>query len=149
LKKKPKRKEQIVEETIEKEVKINSRMTRQKACLYRIVENASRPLTIEEIFEMARTEIQGIGLRTIYRNVDGLIADFKIARVDYPGQPMRYETVTGSERPHVVCTKCNKVFWINQPLPELKIENENFDIIGRELILYGNCKKINCSEKDN
>ena len=118
-------------------------------CILNILKQADRPFTVDEILKLSKELIPSIGLRTIYRNIDALIDDSQLARVDYPGQPMRYEFVTGHERPHIICTTCKKVFWMNGGMPKIEIEEPDFNIIGVELILYGNCQKNSCSKRED
>ena len=58
------------------------RTTRQFNAIQAAIADAGRPLSIEEIHEIAREAVPTIGLRTIYRVVRQLQADEEIAAVD-------------------------------------------------------------------
>jgi Fur family transcriptional regulator, ferric uptake regulator len=117
------------------------RRTKQRAAIIRAFEEAGRPLSPLEIHQLGKRHYPSLGLRTVYRNLREMAQEGRVAGIDYPGQPVRYERITDkSYRPHFICKYCNKVFAMDknvdrvpyQPPPGFAIEEE-------EVVFYGRC----------
>jgi Fur family ferric uptake transcriptional regulator len=117
------------------------RQTRQREAILRTFETESRPLSAAEVHSLAITYYPKIGLRTVYRNIRELVQDGKLAGVDYPGQPLRYERVIDKRhKPHLICRHCRKVFDLDIEVPEIQVKPpEGFIIEGDEVVFYGRC----------
>lgn len=118
------------------------RDTSQQRAIRTVVESVGRPLSVQEIHELAAEECQGLGLRTVYRVLNRLLADGEIAPVVVPGQPDRYEpaAVAAKHHHHFHCERCDRVFdvdactgGLNRMLPP------GFELAGHELSLWGLC----------
>lgn len=118
------------------------RNTKQREVLKEVLASSGRPLTPSEVHALAKEKLPNIGLRTVYRNLNELNKTMEVAGVDYPGQPLRYETVDGhGSRPHLICRKCNHV--LSLPVDEPQITYPKLDghkIDGHEVLFYGICK---------
>lgn len=114
------------------------RQTRQKEEISKAFEAAQRPLTPQELHGLAAKALPSLGLRTVYRQIKELVAAGEIVGIDYPGQPLRYETVTGEHRAHYICQTCNRIFSFGQNVPDVEIESPpQFEVSGQETIFYG------------
>ncbi len=121
------------------------RNTRQREVLKALLGSSDRPLAIEEIHELAGDELPSLGLRTVYRNIREMEAEELLIAIHYPGQPVRYEWVTGKHRPHFICTQCNRTFYMQEETPEIQYSSpEPFEIQYTELIFYGRCNQPDC-----
>jgi Fur family ferric uptake transcriptional regulator len=117
------------------------RNTRQRKAILEVIRAENRPLTVTEIHALALSSAPRLGLRTAYRNVRELVEDGRLVCVAYPGQPPRYESVSDNRvRPHLVCTRCNKLFEVDVPCPDPAAEVvPGFVVEGVEKIYYGHC----------
>lgn len=109
---------------------------------------ADRPLSIEEILEEAKKILPRIGKRTVYRNVRELVLAGELVGIDYAGQPTRYEQVTGKNRPHFICRRCERAFYLDEEarIPDLETK-ATFRIEWAEVILYGVCRRTDCRNR--
>lgn len=102
---------------------------------------AGRPLTALEVHTEGRKVIPRLGLNTVYRQLQELIDQSEVLKVDYPGQPLRFEWATGHHLPHLLCRDCGKVFPVFTQIPDVAVEvPEPFILEGQELILFGRCR---------
>lgn len=123
------------------------RNTKQREALMKVIRDSDRPLSPTEIHILAVEHYPKLGIRTVYRHIKDLVDSFKIAGIDYPGQPMRYEIVDErGSRPHLICRDCKKVFDLPVEEPEINYpELGNFVIEGHEVVYFGRCQ--DCSGK--
>lgn len=117
------------------------RNTRQRAAILEAIETTGRPLTALEIFDIGKSMVPNLGLRTVYRNLRELTESEAIVCVDYPGQPSRYEVVTNQEHcVHFICRSCDRLFHLNVKTPDMDLDvPPGFQVMGEEIILYGTC----------
>ena len=118
------------------------RQTKQLLAIRSAFEKAARPLSIEELHELAGQDIESLGLRTVYRAVRRLQEDGVIATVLVPGNADRYELaeVAAKHHHHFHCTACDKFFDIHGcPGGLNKLVPEGFKLEHHELTLSGLC----------
>ncbi|MBG84948.1 MAG: transcriptional repressor [Phycisphaerae bacterium] len=119
------------------------RQTRQLQAIQAAFETAGRPLSIDEIHELASREINSLGLRTVYRAVRRLQEDGVIAIVSVPGGSDRYElaSVASEHHHHFHCTACDRFFDIHGcPGGLNKLVPKGFKLEHHELTLSGLCE---------
>ena len=123
------------------------RATPQRRAMLECLEREDRPLSVEEIHEYSQKILPKIGLRTVYRNIRELVEAGQLLGVDYAGQPTRYERVTGRNRPHFICRKCDRSFYLEEDT-ELPVTytSGGFKVEWAEVILYGLCGREDCKE---
>ena len=63
------------------------RFTQQGNAIRQVLQNAGRPLSPQEIFDIAQQMVSGLGIATVYRNLKALQKDGSVVAVDLPGQP--------------------------------------------------------------
>lgn len=127
----------------------SQRNTRQKAAILETLAANPRPLSREDIFAVASRRCSGLGERTVYRILAEMVADGRLMRVQYPGQPMRYELPDprGGHHPHFICRKCDQVFVLPDETPEVipKLAGHpDFAFEGEEIIIFGACLPERC-----
>ena len=93
------------------------RDTQQKDAIRKSLQDAGRPLSVQEIFKSAQDDAAGLGIATVYRNLKALKTDGLISQVDLPGQPSRWEIVPEAHHHHFLCRTCDKLYEI-QGCPE-------------------------------
>lgn len=112
------------------------------------LDGAKGPLSAEEVWKIALKTKPGIGLRTVFRNLQEQVNEQALMRVIFPGQPPRYEKPTTRHHPHFVCVDCGSVFDLPGVTPDVGPLCElpaGFVALGSEVTLYGHC--ANCSGK--
>lgn len=119
-----------------------SRQTRQQDAVRSVLEEAGRPMSVQEVFDAAAAEVPTIGLSTIYRTIKKLADRGEIAAVAVPGQPDRYELadIAATHHHHFHCTSCDRVFDIRGCVGGLEqMLPAGFQLRGHELTLSGRC----------
>jgi Fur family ferric uptake transcriptional regulator len=116
------------------------RQTRQREAICHALDTSDHPLTPQELFDRAKGRLPGLGLRTVYRQIREMVEAGEIVGIDYPGQPLRYERVTGEHRAHYICQLCNRIFSYPQSVPDVVVEPpSDFKVTGQETIFWGRC----------
>lgn len=116
------------------------RNTKQRAVILKVLEASSRPFTRAEIHQLAAAELPSIGFATVSRAVNELLASGTIVRLQYPGQPDRYEMASAQEHPHILCSQCRKIFDLPIAMPQVQIPQvDSFELFGYEVLFFGQC----------
>jgi len=118
-----------------------TRRTRQRAAIAAALAEASGPLTVRELWRRARARQPGLGLATVYRELQRLQRAGDVVAVGLPGGDAGYEPSDRGHHHHFVCRRCGGVFdlarcaWAAapQPLPP------GFVGEGHELTVWGRC----------
>lgn len=116
--------------------------TRQRAAIGAVLEAAQGPLAAEEVWELARKEHEGLGLRTVFRNLQEQVEEGALLKVNFPGHPPRYERPSARHHPHFVCLACERVFDLPGETPEVRPLCElpaGFVAEGAEVTFFGRC----------
>jgi Fur family ferric uptake transcriptional regulator len=125
------------------------RVTPQREALYRILlENEGRPMSPEDVHGLALKKHSGLGLTTIYRNME-LFCELGLAnRVHLHGESKYYEVNTGKHHHHMVCNSCGSVELLDacviDELVEMVRDDSDFLVISHCMSLFGYCS--NCME---
>ena len=118
------------------------RRTKQREAILGTLQEAGRPLSLEEIRDGARGRCEGIGERTVFRAIREMMDEYLLVRVFLPGQPTRYELPTGEHRPHFICHSCGLVYVLPGETPEVMSgfqAPEGFRIKGEDVVFFGSC----------
>jgi len=120
---------------------VQTRMTKQRAIILEVLRSVKTHPTADELYTLVRERLPRISLGTVYRNLDILTASGDILRLDRAGEQKRFD---GDISPHyhIRCDECGRVgdLFMTFPLPDLeKIQVENFDVHGLEVIFSGVC----------
>ena len=117
-----------------------TRQTRQKQALRDAFVEADRPLSPDEALQLARRQVPGMSIATVYRNIGALVEDKWLTTVELPGSAARYEVAGKQHHHHFRCTACEKVFELHGcDLPARPTLPRGFRISSHELFLYGTC----------
>jgi len=123
-----------------------NRDTRQRQAIYKAMVNAGRPLAVNELFHLAKNEINSLGIATVYRNVKALQMEKRIIQVDLPGQPPRWELAPENHHHHFLCRSCNKLFEVYDCPKDLKrLLPKGYTLEEHDILLRGQCNS--CSGK--
>ena len=116
------------------------RDTRQRQAIYKAMVKASRPLAVNELFLLAKREIVGLGIATIYRNLKILQTEKRIIQVDLPGQPPRWELPHEDHHHHFLCRTCNKLFEVYDCPDDLqRLLPKGYTLEEHDILLRGQC----------
>ena len=78
---------------------MQARKTKQKDAIRAAFTLADRPLSHEEALRLAQREVDGLSIATVYRNINLLVEERWLTRVEVPGDTPRYE-VAGKGHHH-------------------------------------------------
>jgi Fur family ferric uptake transcriptional regulator len=116
------------------------RNTRQRGAIRRAFQRTDRPLGTGEVLELARSEVGGLGIATVYRNIRTLVDERWLAVVELPGAVPRYELHGKEHHYHFNCRTCNRVFEAPGCVGSLaELVPLGFALDDHELVLYGRC----------
>ena len=116
------------------------RRTAQREAIRTVLSATERPLTVAEIHQRASRQVNGLGLRTVFRNIKTFAEEGWLVKLDYPGQPLRYEWVEGRHHPHFICYTCNKTYNFKEEAPDVPYTPPpGFRVEGQEVVFYGQC----------
>ena len=116
------------------------RRTRQRDAIWLTIERAERPLSPQEILELSRSEVPGLGIATVYRNIKVFVAEGKLRVVELPGAPDRYEVAGKDHHHHFHCRSCDGVFEVETCSGDFDaVTPMGFRLENHEVTLYGLC----------
>jgi len=120
------------------------RKTRQREAIYQALDAAPGPLSLEEILAAGRKAYPALGQRTVYRNINEMIEEGSLIRLEFPGLATRYErpAEAGRHHPHFVCRVCGKVFDLPGETPDIAGQYEappGIILDGEEVLFFGQC----------
>lgn len=135
--------------------------TRQRKCVYRILENSSEPLSAQQIYQRIREQPDlpggdSLALSTIYRVLAAFEENQLVSGTTWMGEDtVVYELERGGHTHYAVCLECHKRIPLHScPFNIGHIghfghrhndadedELSDFTVIGHKIELYGYCKK--------
>lgn len=116
------------------------RNTRQRAAILEALQEANRPLTPQEILELAGRKLATLGQATVYRAIKSLLAEQALQAVSIPGEPDRYEVAGKPHHHHFYCRACSRVYEMEGcPGPLSGLAPRGFVVDAHEVLLYGRC----------
>lgn len=116
------------------------RATKQRATIHDVLVKGGRPLSVAEVFELARNQMPGLGMATVYRNLKSLQEDGEVTQVELPGQPSRWEIMPLEHHHHFLCNTCDKLFEIQGCLDGMtRLLPEGYTLEEHDLLLRGQC----------
>jgi len=114
--------------------------TRQKQVLSRVIDEAERPLTAQEIFARAQEELPGLGMATVYRSLKQFQADRQVRAVEIPGVTPHYESVSRHHHHFFLCQQCQRLFNLTGCVHGVdSLAPDAFVVRRHEIVLYGEC----------
>jgi Fur family ferric uptake transcriptional regulator len=119
---------------------VRRRHTQQMKTIRDVLEKAGRPLSPNEVLEIALFDRSGLGLATVYRALKDLVDEGWLTIVELPGSATHYELNGKAHHHHFSCRSCGGIydlegcaFDMNHPLPA------GFTLEDHEVVLYGLC----------
>jgi len=123
----------------------------QRNVIYEYVMNSFNHPTANDIYSDLKKEYPTLSLGTIYRNLNTLVENKMIKKIDVSNSFDRFDK-TLKDHSHVLCINCNKMIDVCQSTNNLKedISNKyNFKVISYNSLFKGICKKCQKKEEEN
>ena len=118
------------------------RKTIQLSIVYEVVNKLQNHATADEIYEETKKSYPNIGRGTIYRNLQRLVNEGLIKKIETPEGADRYDHIS-TDHYHIKCEICGKVFDVNMPyiknLEEKVIDKQGFKLISHDIMFKGIC----------
>lgn len=115
------------------------RRTAQREAIKTVFDEAQRPLTAQEVRDLAQKHVPSLGIATVYRNLKAFVEEDVLLSVDLPGEPSRYEPVELDHHHHFQCDECGLVFDILGCPNINSIVPPDYELTRHEVLLYGIC----------
>lgn len=117
-------------------------LTKQRAAVLQVIQDANEHLTANEIFETAKEILPGISFATVYNSLRYLKDAELIAEKNFGNGASRFDRMT-TRHDHAVCTDCGKLVDMELEIPRELIESaassSKFKPESIELTLRGLC----------
>ena len=116
------------------------RYSRQRELIYHTLMQTDQHPTAEMIYQALKPENPNLSLGTVYRNLNLLVNEGIIVRMDFPVE--RYDADT-SPHAHFRCEQCGRVLDLRLPydekLDQLAVDASGYEVKGHALIYHGIC----------
>jgi Fur family ferric uptake transcriptional regulator len=123
---------------------VQTRNTRQKEAIRTAFLAADRPLSPDEALRFAQKEVEALSIATIYRNINMLVEEGWLARVEIPGDSTRYEVAGKEHHHHFQCNTCGALHELQGCAVQMKPKlPKGFKYVGHEFFVYGVCSTCN------
>lgn len=129
----------------------NRRNTIQKDLVRNAVYEMKRHVTANEVYEFIKEAYPTIGKGTVYRNLDILIEEGALRKIEVPDGPNRFDFALNNHY-HVRCIKCGNVSDVYMDeIPNLleRINNTHgIEFLDYDILFKGICLKCRGKEKE-
>jgi Fur family ferric uptake transcriptional regulator len=117
------------------------RTTPQRGAIYRALARSGRPLSVAEVYGLARASSPGLGIATVYRNLKLMQTDGDIVSVDLPGHAPRWELAPERHHHHFLCLSCDRLFEVpGCPEGLRRLLPEGYTLEEHDILLRGRCE---------
>jgi Fur family ferric uptake transcriptional regulator len=118
------------------------RKTKQRDAIEAVFDRNRRPLSPNEVHDLARREVENLGIATVYRALNDMVAEKLLRAVELPGLAPRYEMAGLNHHHHFHCNTCDKVFDLEGCLLKSNLDlPEGFKVTGHDITLSGTCPR--------
>ncbi len=128
---------------------MNYKHSRQRQAVLDAVLAADRHVSADEVFAILKKKNSGIGIATVYRNLNLLTDWGALSRIKDPEKGFIYENAANKHY-HFHCTECNKIMDVPveyaEELDQLIAEKMGVAVSGHTMVFEGICTK--CREKE-
>ncbi len=117
------------------------KITPQRQCIFRILQDNQTHPSAEAIFDAARLEMDSISLKTVYQTLNELVEIGEILSLDFGTGAFRFDP-NNSAHHHLICTKCGQIrdLQLANLVPELPSElAQGFRVSKAEVTYRGIC----------
>jgi Fe2+ or Zn2+ uptake regulation protein len=124
------------------------RVTPQRQCIFRLLEDNQAHPTAEWVFQRARAEMPTISLKTVYQTLHDLASMGEIREIDVGTGSARFDPNVENHH-HLVCDRCGRTRDVHvdvSPLSLSPAESRDFTVGTAEVVFRGLCNQ--CSESN-
>ncbi|MCK5804997.1 MAG: transcriptional repressor [Lentisphaeria bacterium] len=89
------------------------RNTLQKKAIQGVFRQHDRPLRVGEVLEYGRLEVASLNSATVYRNLDRLVKEGWLTRINHPELGTLHEKSGQGHHHHFYCRSCDKLFYLS------------------------------------
>ena len=115
--------------------------TQQRDAIRKALIGAGRPLSVNEIMDLAQSGLPRLGIATVYRNLKILQYEGEVSQVKLPGEPPRWELSAEGHHHHFLCRSCGRLFEVNDCPEDLpRILPEGYLLEEHDILLRGRCE---------
>ena len=127
------------------------RMTKQRRGILDLLSRKNYHPDAEEIYMKLKKNFPGLGIATVYRNLEQLVTAGMVVKIPVPGGAARFDGFT-KRHYHVTCTSCGKIedLWYDFDLLQkegLRSIVPGFEVTGYDIDFQGTCRQCKESEK--
>lgn len=119
------------------------RRTAARTAIYKILERANHPVSIEEISASPDVKKLGMDQVTMYRTIHSFVQKGIVRQIDFHEGKFRYELANIPHHHHIVCTSCGSVQDVDDCLKEAAqhaIEKQTgYTVTSHALEFFGLC----------
>ena len=127
------------------------RNTIQKDLVRNAVCEMKRHVTANEVYEFVKESCSTIGKGTVYRNLDILVEEGDLRKVEVPDGPNRFDLALKNHY-HVRCVNCGEISDVDMDeilgLLEKIHDTHGTDFLGYDILFKGICPKCQKKIKD-
>ena len=124
------------------------RTTRQRNAIRSVIQASDRPLSPGELLKAARSEVNALGLATVYRTLKLLVAEGSVQVITLPGENPRYEMADSPHHHHFRCNTCRRVYDVPGCPGDLRrLAPRGFTVEHHDVTLYGRCRDCSTRER--
>lgn len=126
------------------------KMTPQRQCIFRILKDNVVHPSAEDVYNVARTEMETISLKTVYQTLNELAELGEILALDVGTGVVRFDPNVEERHHHLVCKSCGKIRDLNTDFGSFDISHgmkQGYEISSVEVIFRGQCSE--CRRKND
>jgi Fur family ferric uptake transcriptional regulator len=117
-------------------------MTKQRSTILAELRVLTSHPTADEIYAIVRRKLPHISLGTVYRNLELLVENNEILKLEYAGFQKRFDGNTNAHQ-HVRCTSCGRVADIEPelytPAVPADLQVQDFKVLHAQIEFFGLC----------
>ena len=141
--------EQRLDQMLSKLKEHDFRLTPQRLAVLKVLAVSEGHPSVERIYETVRAEFPTTSIATIYKTVNLLKQLDEVLELGFPDGSNRYDGNKPYPHPHVICTKCKKIFDPKlgglRDLTKEVIQETGFQILNHRVDFFGICR--NCQSR--
>ena len=123
------------------------RNTPQKEAIRNVFTSNDRPLAVKDILRLAQEIISSTNIATVYRNLNTLVEEGWLIKIDFPPLGSYYERAGKSHHHYFYCRKCKIIYSVpGCPLKLPQAVPSGFVHEDHDVFIRGLCRK--CSKSN-
>lgn len=123
-----------------------TRHTPQRDAIQEAFSTAQRPLSIDEVLELARAQVGSMDPATVYRNLGRMVEEGRLSRVSLPVKGVVYELTHRKHHHHFHCRRCDRAFELpGCGLTPTQQAPPDFVVEDHDVFLYGLCPECSAT----